>query len=170
MTAPLSRERAALLKALEMTNQTFADALAHVSGTIQDGDRAVTYQGERFSYEVSATSLLLVAHKGSAVPLLLAPESDYTRQADELGVSEESKIGTADFDEKYVIRDTTGKAKEFLTAETRTLIEALAPFRARILRRHCPAVEKARQQLESRRRSEEPGRSSCHSQLKAPEP
>ena len=126
--APLSRERAALLKALEMTNQTFADALAHVSGTIQDGDRAVTYQGERFSYEVSATSLLLVAHKGSAVPLLLAPESDYTRQADELGVSEESKIGTADFDEKYVIRDTTGKAKEFLTAETRTLIEALAPF------------------------------------------
>ena len=111
-----------------MTNQTFADALAQEAGVTHDGERAVLYQGLRFSFEVSPTSLLLVAYQGSKVPLLLAPESDDTRQADKLGVSEESKIGTADFDQKYVIRDTTGQAKSFLTESLQNQVESLAPF------------------------------------------
>ena len=111
-----------------MTNQSFADALAQESGVISSGDRAVTFQSLRFTYEVNPTNILLVAHQGSRVPVLLAPESDYTRHADELGVSEESKIGAAAFDQKYVIRDTTGGAKELLTADIQKQVEQLAPF------------------------------------------
>lgn len=111
-----------------MTNQSFADALAQEAGVISDGDRSVTFQSLRFTYEVNPTNILLVAHQGSKVPVLLAPESDYTRQADELGVSEESKIGTASFDQKYVIRDTTGGAKELLTSSIQEQVESLAPF------------------------------------------
>lgn len=93
-----------------------------------DGERGLTYQDLKLTYEVSASSLLLVLHQGAPAQLLLAPESDYTRKADSLGVSEESKIGSSDFDQKYVIRDTRGKAKDVLTAEVLSLVEALEPF------------------------------------------
>lgn len=92
------------------------------------GDRALTYKDLKVTYDATPGSLLLVAHQGSRVPLLVAPESDYTRQADSLGVSEESKIGFSDFDQKYVVRDGTGKAKSVLTSEVLTLVEAMEPF------------------------------------------
>lgn len=93
-----------------------------------DGDRGLTYQNLKFSFEVSPTSLLLVAHQGCKAHLLLAPETEYTRKADSLGVSEESKIGSRDFDHKYVIRDSAGKAEEVLTPEVVALVEAMEPF------------------------------------------
>ena len=111
-----------------MTNQSLTDALAQESDITPEGEKSVLCQGTRMTYEVGPTSVLLVAHQGSEVPLLLAPESDYTRQADKIGVSEESKIGTDEFDQKYVIRDTLNQAQRLLTEPVCELVEALEPF------------------------------------------
>ena len=92
------------------------------------GENGVTLQDLKLTFEASASSLLLVAHRGAPAALLLAPESDYTRSADSLGVSDESKIGSSDFDQKYVIRDTGGKAKQLLTPEVVALVEQMEPF------------------------------------------
>lgn len=93
-----------------------------------DGEKSLTYQGLKFTFEVTSTSVLLVAHQGAPAELLLAPESDYTRTADSLGVSEEAKIGSEAFDQKYVIRDNDGKAQEILKPEVVELVEKLGPF------------------------------------------
>lgn len=93
-----------------------------------DGPQALTYQDLRFTFEVSPSSLLLVAHQGAPAHILLAPESDYTRSAESLGVSDEAKIGSSEFDQKYVIRDVAGQAKQMLTPAVIRLVEALEPF------------------------------------------
>jgi hypothetical protein len=95
---------------------------------VPDGDHGLKYQDLKLTFDVSSSSMLLVAHQGAPASLLLAPESDYTRHAESLGVSDESKIGSAAFDQKYVIRDTGGKAKDILTSEVVALVEALEPF------------------------------------------
>ena len=69
-----------------------------------------------------------MANKTPKAPLLLAPESDYTNKADQIGVSEESKIGESDFDKRYVIRDPDGKAGTVLTSDVISAVEALEPF------------------------------------------
>lgn len=111
-----------------MTNETFAKAVEAHSDMSADGNRGLTYQGLELTYDISPSSMLLVVHQGTSAQLLLAPESDYTRQADSLGVSEESKIGSSEFDGRYVIRDAHGKAKEVLTPDVVALVEELAPF------------------------------------------
>ena len=111
-----------------MNNQTLAEAVSGHSGMKPDGQQGLTYQNIPLTFEVSPASLLLVAHQGAPAPLLLAPESDYTRKAESLGVSDEAKIGSSEFDAKYVIRDEAGQAKKMLTPEVVTLVREMEPF------------------------------------------
>ncbi len=111
-----------------MTKESFAKAVEAHSEMSPEGEHGLTHKDIKLTYEVSGSSLLLVAHVVSPAQILLAPESDYTRQADSIGVSEESKIGSSDFDQKYVIRDAHGKAKDVLTDDVAALVEGMAPF------------------------------------------
>lgn len=111
-----------------MNNETLSQAASSSSAVQLSGDKSLTCDGVRLTFEVTPHNLLLVAQQGARAELLLAPESDYTRVADSLGVSEEAKIGSQSFDHKYVIRDNHGKAKEILTSEVVELVEELEPF------------------------------------------
>jgi hypothetical protein len=111
-----------------VNNHTLAQAVGGHNGMKSDGDHGLTYNNLKLTFKVSSSSLLLVAHQGAPATMLLAPESDYTRKAESLGVSDESKIGSSAFDQKYVIRDTGGKAKDLLTPQVVAMVEALEPF------------------------------------------
>ena len=80
------------------------------------------------SYQVNPKSVLFVVSRPAKAALLLAPESDYTQSADKIGVSQESKIGQSDFDQRYVIRDPDGQAESVLSEEVISAVEALEPF------------------------------------------
>lgn len=93
-----------------------------------EGDLAVRYKNLKFSLNLTPSSVLIVCQVPASASLLVAPESDYTRAADSLGVSDESKIASASFNEKYVIRDPDGQAQQMLTNEVANLVESLDPF------------------------------------------
>jgi hypothetical protein len=113
---------------LGVTNQSLSQAVSSAPSLSSEGSNGAKYDNLKVTFEASAGSLLLVAHQGAPASLLIAPESDYTRSADSLGVSDESKIGSDDFDQKYVIRDSGGKARAMLTPEVIALVQALEPF------------------------------------------
>ena len=102
-----------------MTNESLTNHLKEKG--INPSDSAISFQ-------VSSKSVLFVVSKPAKASLLLAPESDYTHSADELGVSQESKIGQSDFDQRYVIRDPDGQAGDVLNDEVISAVEALEPF------------------------------------------
>lgn len=93
-----------------------------------DGEGRVKVSASEFTLHDSGEALLIVGHEGARANLLLAPESDYTREADEIGVSDESKVGESNFDDHFVIRDPDSEAEEFLTEEVRSAVEKLLPF------------------------------------------
>ncbi len=91
-------------------------------------DQTITHQGYSFFSLPQGRHLLVVGQAQPSAPLLLSPESDYTRQADSLGVSRESKIGRGEFDDRYVIRDETRAADRLLTDSVINLVTGLEPF------------------------------------------
>jgi hypothetical protein len=110
-----------------MTNESLRESLKS-EGFTSEGDGEVTLAGCTLSFQVNGKSVLFVANKPARAELLLAPESEYTHSADKLGVSQESKIGESDFDDRYVIRDPEGQAGSVLTTEVIAAVEALEPF------------------------------------------
>ncbi|MFA5504188.1 MAG: hypothetical protein WC423_02105 [Vulcanimicrobiota bacterium] len=109
-----------------MTNESLINHLNEQGLTADAGQVAVADYSVSFQVNPRNT-LFVVNHPASAV-LLIAPESDYTQSADQLGVSEESKIGHSDFDDRYVIRDPEGRAGSVLKPEVISAVQALEPF------------------------------------------
>ena len=61
--------------------------------------------------------------------LRLSQESEFTKQLDQLGFSDETKLGDPSLDDSYVIRAETPQAQELLRRpEIRQLVEQLTPF------------------------------------------
>lgn len=110
-----------------MTNESLKERLKN-EGLTPDSEGDVKLADCSLSVQVSGKSVLFVAKKSAKAELLLAPESDYTHQADQMGVSQESKIGESEFDDRYVIRDPDGQASSVLTADVIAAVEALEPF------------------------------------------
>lgn len=72
---------------------------------------------------------LVVLQARPAARLRLSAESDFTKQLDKMGISDETKIGDPQLDDHYVIRAETQEAKEMLANPTvRQALTALAPF------------------------------------------
>lgn len=72
---------------------------------------------------------LVVLQARPAARLRLSAESDFTKQLDKMGISDETKLGDPQLDDNYVIRAETPEAKELLArTEVRTALTALAPF------------------------------------------
>lgn len=72
---------------------------------------------------------LVVLQARPAARLRLSAESDFTKQLDKMGISDETKIGDPQLDDHYVIRAESQEAKEMLAnAEVRKALTALAPF------------------------------------------
>ena len=109
-----------------MTNDSLAEFLKKADLSVNEDK--VRLSKITVSFTVTDKTVLLVADHPAKASLLLAPESDYTQQADKIGVSEESKIGQGDFDERYVIRDPDDKAATVLTSDVVATITALEPF------------------------------------------
>lgn len=84
--------------------------------------------GVTFTLQPSGSRVLAVAASRPKVRLMISPESDYTRSADQIGVSEEAKLGQEEFDARYVVRDPEGRASEVLNDELRQLVTSLDPF------------------------------------------
>ena len=102
-----------------MTNETLTNHLK---------EQGLNPAESGISFQVSPKSVLFVVSRPAKAALLLAPESDYTQSADQLGVSQESKIGQSDFDQRYVIRDPDGQAGAVLNDDVISAVEALEPF------------------------------------------
>lgn len=112
-----------------MQLQSLIDSLASLSEVEVEDDNRVSYQGLSFFLDIpQGRKLLIVAQAKPGYRILLSPESDYTRRADELGVSDETKIGRSEFDTRYVIRDEEKKADAMLTEDVISLITELEPF------------------------------------------
>jgi hypothetical protein len=101
-----------------MTNETLTQRLKDEGIELDDS----------LSFQMEGANVLFVANKPAKADLLLAPESQYTHQADAIGVSKEAKIGESDFDARFVIRDPDGAAGTVLTPEVIAAVEALEPF------------------------------------------
>ncbi len=72
---------------------------------------------------------LVVLHATPAARLRLSAESDFTKQLDQMGISDETKLGDPLLDDHYVIRAETSQAREILASPTvRQALAALAPF------------------------------------------
>jgi len=72
---------------------------------------------------------LVVLQARPAARLRLSAESDFTKQLDKMGISDETKIGDPQLDDHYVIRAESQEAKEMLAnSEVRGALTALAPF------------------------------------------
>lgn len=110
-----------------MTNESLKEYL-NQQGLKANGEGVFTLEDLSFSCQVNGKNVLFVANKSARANLLLAPESDYTQQADQIGVSEESKIGCSDFDQRFVIRDPEGQAESVLTDEVVSKVLEMEPF------------------------------------------
>ncbi|MBS2035210.1 hypothetical protein JST97_09485 [bacterium] len=72
---------------------------------------------------------LVVLHARPAARLRLSAESDYTKQLDKMGISDETKVGDPHLDDNYVIRAETPEAKEMLAnPDVRKALASLDPF------------------------------------------
>ncbi|MFN8611553.1 MAG: hypothetical protein U0931_28675 [Vulcanimicrobiota bacterium] len=72
---------------------------------------------------------LVVLHARPSARLRLSAESDYTKQLDKMGISDETKIGDPHLDDNYVIRAETAEAKEILgNPVVRKALADLDPF------------------------------------------
>ena len=72
---------------------------------------------------------LVVLQATPAARLRLSAESDFTKQLDKMGISDETKLGDPLLDDHYVIRAETSEAREILANPTvRQALTALAPF------------------------------------------
>lgn len=72
---------------------------------------------------------LVVLQATPAARLRLSAESDFTKQLDKMGFSDETKLGDPLLDDHYVIRAETSEAREILTNPiVRQALAALAPF------------------------------------------
>jgi len=72
---------------------------------------------------------LIVLQARPAARLRLSAESDYTKQLDKMGFSDETKVGDPHLDDHYVIRAESAEAKELLAnPEVRKALSALDPF------------------------------------------
>lgn len=110
-----------------MTTESLLQELAKTDG-FSVADQTATFEDIPFLVSLRDGKLLTVAKLKPKGPLLLSPESDYTRSADRLGLSQESKVGQADFDDAFVIRDPDNRADELLSTEVRALVLALGSF------------------------------------------
>lgn len=109
-----------------MNSQSILEYLKKNNHPVQDD--TLEFEGLKISLRGDAQEILLVVGQGARASLLLAPESNYTRQADKLGVSGESKIGRSDFDDRYVIRDPDHQAGQILSDPFIAAVVALEPF------------------------------------------
>jgi len=72
---------------------------------------------------------LVVLQVRPAARLRLSAESDFTKQLDKMGISDETKVGDPQLDDHYVIRAESAEARELLgKAEVRKALTSLAPF------------------------------------------
>lgn len=72
---------------------------------------------------------LIVLQAPPICRLRLSAESDLTKKLDQMGLSNEHKVGQADLDEQYVIRAESQEAKDLLQdAPFREALQALEPF------------------------------------------
>lgn len=93
-------------------------------------DDQLEYRGYRlFFSEPQEGMLLVVVRTPPRARLLLAPETDYSRRADSIGVSQEVKIGVQDVDDAYVIRcEDRDTARELLSDRVLERLKALEPI------------------------------------------
>ncbi|MBX3170651.1 MAG: hypothetical protein KF760_24810 [Candidatus Eremiobacteraeota bacterium] len=72
---------------------------------------------------------LVVLQARPAARLRLSAESDFTKQLDKMGISDETKIGDPQLDDNYVIRAESTEARELLAnPQVRHALTALTPF------------------------------------------
>ncbi|MBN9417044.1 MAG: hypothetical protein J0I12_16485 [Candidatus Eremiobacteraeota bacterium] len=72
---------------------------------------------------------LVVLQARPAARLRLSAESDFSKQLDKMGISDETKIGDPQLDDNYVIRAESQEARELLARqEVLSALTALAPF------------------------------------------
>jgi len=75
------------------------------------------------------TQWLVVLQARPAARLRLSAESDFTKQLDKMGFSDETKLGDPQLDDHYVIRAESQEAKDLLSNPTvRQALSSLNPF------------------------------------------
>lgn len=94
------------------------------------GDDQAEYRSYKlFFSEPQEGMLLVVVRTPPRARLLLAPETDYSRKADSIGVSQEVKIGVQEVDDAYVIRcEDRDTARELLSDRVLERLKALEPI------------------------------------------
>lgn len=108
--------------------ETLMSGLAQEANVTEIDGQKFNYSGTPALVDVKGNHLLIVFKTGSRHRVLLAPETDYTRQADLIGVHVEGKSGRATFDERYVIRADDATASALFDEELIAKVEALEPF------------------------------------------
>lgn len=108
-------------------SQALIDQISQHSD-VHSTPQGVEVDNVSFTLQTSGSRLLVVAPQRPGARILLSPESDYTRSADQIGVSAEAKVGQAEFDARYVVRDEDGKASALLNDEVRQIVTSLEPF------------------------------------------
>jgi hypothetical protein len=59
----------------------------------------------------------------------LSAESDYSKKVDQMGISDEAKVGDSELDDNYVIRSSEAdQLPQKLTSAIRNLLKQLSPF------------------------------------------
>jgi hypothetical protein len=101
--------------------------------TLLQGDEDRLLRGLYQGYPVVASKngqlLLLVVERPPRYRMLIAEESGMTRVLDGMGIHDEAKVGDAELDARYVIRNVgSAEARELLTADFAERLKALAPF------------------------------------------
>ena len=99
--------------------------LAHVAQKFGD-----EFQGyPLFLNALDDRQLLIVVRSAPAFRVRLSTESEFSKKVDQLGISDEVKLGDPQLDDSYVIR--AGEPDQIgaqLTPEARSLIARLGPF------------------------------------------
>ncbi|MBI3926395.1 MAG: hypothetical protein HY319_12715 [Armatimonadetes bacterium] len=105
------------------------EELSELWGTHAAETATVERRGWTVSIDQSASQLLFAVKASPTHNVLISHETQITRTLDEMGISEEAKLGDPEFDSRYVVRNLSDQdAAELFNPEVLDLLRKLEPF------------------------------------------